>query len=330
MSTAPQVTRFAPSPTGRLHLGNARTALFNLPRRASERRALRPAHRGHGRRSAARSATSGNCSRTCAGWASSGTRARTSVARTAPTGRASAAAHYAPAIAPARRPQGSRTPASARPRNCTVAPHAARRRSSAAIRGHLRSAPPAARSRSAIAEGRAHAHRASACPTRAHRRVRRPDSRPAAIRDRRHRRLRRSPCGRQAAFFLGNAVDDAAMGVTLVLRGDDHLANTPRQILLLEALGLPVPRYGHLPLVLGAVGRTAVEARGRRQAARAARAGLPSRRALELSACASATPAAATSGSSRPRCRRTSTSRAPAARRRASTRRSCGTGSARP
>jgi glutamyl-tRNA synthetase len=56
------------------------------------------------------------------------------------------------------------------------------------------------------------------------------------------------------AFFLGNAVDDAAMGITLVLRGDDHLANTPRQILLLEALGLPVPRYGHLPLVLGASG----------------------------------------------------------------------------
>jgi glutamyl-tRNA synthetase len=57
-----------------------------------------------------------------------------------------------------------------------------------------------------------------------------------------------------AAFFLGNAVDDAAMDVTLVLRGDDHLANTPRQILLLEALGLPVPRYGHLPLVLGSSG----------------------------------------------------------------------------
>jgi glutamyl-tRNA synthetase len=57
-----------------------------------------------------------------------------------------------------------------------------------------------------------------------------------------------------AAFFLSNALDDAAMGVTLVLRGDDHLANTPRQILLLEALGLPVPEYGHLPLVLGPSG----------------------------------------------------------------------------
>jgi glutamyl-tRNA synthetase len=57
-----------------------------------------------------------------------------------------------------------------------------------------------------------------------------------------------------AAFFLGNAVDDAAMGVTLVLRGDDHLANTPRQILILEALGMPVPTYGHLPLLLGDAG----------------------------------------------------------------------------
>jgi glutamyl-tRNA synthetase len=59
---------------------------------------------------------------------------------------------------------------------------------------------------------------------------------------------------RSASFFLCNALDDAAMAVTLVLRGDDHLANTPRQILLLEALALPVPRYGHLPLLLGPTG----------------------------------------------------------------------------
>ncbi len=52
------------------------------------------------------------------------------------------------------------------------------------------------------------------------------------------------------SFFLGNAIDDSAMGITLVLRGDDHLANTPRQLLLLEALGMPRPDYGHLPLVL--------------------------------------------------------------------------------
>lgn len=54
-----------------------------------------------------------------------------------------------------------------------------------------------------------------------------------------------------AAFFFGNALDDALMGVSHVLRGEDHVANTPRQILLLQALGLPVPAYGHLSLLVG-------------------------------------------------------------------------------
>jgi glutamyl-tRNA synthetase len=57
-----------------------------------------------------------------------------------------------------------------------------------------------------------------------------------------------------AAFFFCNAVDDALMGVTQVLRGDDHLTNTPRQLLLLAALGLPAPRYGHLGLLTGSDG----------------------------------------------------------------------------
>ena len=57
-----------------------------------------------------------------------------------------------------------------------------------------------------------------------------------------------------AAFFFSNAVDDARMGVTHVLRGEDHLANTPRQLLILEALSLPAPAYGHLSLLLGADG----------------------------------------------------------------------------
>jgi glutamyl-tRNA synthetase len=56
------------------------------------------------------------------------------------------------------------------------------------------------------------------------------------------------------AFFFCNAVDDAAMGVTHVLRGEDHLTNTPRQILILEALSLASPRYGHVSLIVGADG----------------------------------------------------------------------------
>jgi glutamyl-tRNA synthetase len=56
------------------------------------------------------------------------------------------------------------------------------------------------------------------------------------------------------AFFFSNALDDALMGVTHVLRGEDHLTNTPRQILLLQSLGLPVPRYGHIAMIVGSDG----------------------------------------------------------------------------
>jgi glutamyl-tRNA synthetase len=54
-----------------------------------------------------------------------------------------------------------------------------------------------------------------------------------------------------AAFFFSNAIDDSLMGITMVLRGDDHLPNTPRQLMLLDALGLPKPEYAHLALMLG-------------------------------------------------------------------------------
>jgi glutamyl-tRNA synthetase len=57
-----------------------------------------------------------------------------------------------------------------------------------------------------------------------------------------------------AAFFFCNAVDDSVMGVTQVLRGDDHLTNTPRQIMILNALGMRVPAYGHVGLLVGADG----------------------------------------------------------------------------
>ena len=56
------------------------------------------------------------------------------------------------------------------------------------------------------------------------------------------------------AFFFANAVDDALSGVTLVLRGEDHLANTPRQLLVLAALGLAAPAYGHEALITGSDG----------------------------------------------------------------------------
>lgn len=52
-------------------------------------------------------------------------------------------------------------------------------------------------------------------------------------------------------YNLCVVVDDASMGITHVIRGDDHLNNTPKQLLLYEALGYPAPEFAHLPMILG-------------------------------------------------------------------------------
>jgi len=51
------------------------------------------------------------------------------------------------------------------------------------------------------------------------------------------------------------AVDDALMGMTDVIRGDDHLYNTPKQIVVYEALGFKLPRFYHVPMILGEGGK---------------------------------------------------------------------------
>ncbi len=52
-------------------------------------------------------------------------------------------------------------------------------------------------------------------------------------------------------YQLAVVVDDASMGITHILRGDDHMSNTPKQVLLYEALGYPLPVFGHVPMILG-------------------------------------------------------------------------------
>jgi len=52
-------------------------------------------------------------------------------------------------------------------------------------------------------------------------------------------------------YILGVAADDADMGITLVMRGDDHISNTPKQIMVMQALGKDIPRFAHIPQVLG-------------------------------------------------------------------------------
>lgn len=56
----------------------------------------------------------------------------------------------------------------------------------------------------------------------------------------------------EPVFHLVVVIDDAEIGVTHIVRGEDHISNTPRHILLYEAMGLPVPKYAHIPLLLSA------------------------------------------------------------------------------
>ena len=56
-------------------------------------------------------------------------------------------------------------------------------------------------------------------------------------------------------YNLAVVSDDIAMKITLVMRGDDHISNTPKQILIYEALGAPLPTFGHLPMIHGDDGK---------------------------------------------------------------------------
>ena len=53
------------------------------------------------------------------------------------------------------------------------------------------------------------------------------------------------------SFMFANAIDDSMMQVTHAIRGEDHLTNTPRQLMILQALEMPAPQYGHASLILG-------------------------------------------------------------------------------
>ena len=56
-------------------------------------------------------------------------------------------------------------------------------------------------------------------------------------------------------YNLAVVSDDIAMRITLVMRGDDHISNTPKQIVLYQALGAPLPRFAHLPMIHGLDGK---------------------------------------------------------------------------
>lgn len=56
-------------------------------------------------------------------------------------------------------------------------------------------------------------------------------------------------------YNFATVVDDAMMKITHIIRGDDHLSNTPRQVMVYEALGAPVPTFAHISMILGADGK---------------------------------------------------------------------------
>ncbi|HET6980850.1 MAG TPA: tRNA glutamyl-Q(34) synthetase GluQRS [Myxococcaceae bacterium] len=84
------------------------------------------------------------------------------------------------------------------------------------------------------------------------------------------------------SYQLAVVVDDAEMGITHVLRGDDLLASTPRQAQLCETLGLPVPAYAHVPLLLGPDGKRLAKRAGTPSLAELRERGIPRDRLIGL------------------------------------------------
>ena len=84
------------------------------------------------------------------------------------------------------------------------------------------------------------------------------------------------------SYQLAVVVDDAELGITHVLRGDDLLGSTPRQMQLCEALGLPVPVYAHVPLLLGPDGKRLAKRAGTPSLAELRERGIPPERLVGL------------------------------------------------
>lgn len=81
--------------------------------------------------------------------------------------------------------------------------------------------------------------------------------------------IKSSRAGGGPTFHFANVVDDATMGITHVLRAQEHLMNTPKHVAMFEALGLTPPAYGHMPLIFNSDG-SKMSKRDKAKAARAA------------------------------------------------------------
>lgn len=251
MSAAAVVTRFAPSPTGELHLGNVRTALFSLlwARRAGGRFVLRVEDTDVARTTQEHMAA---LERDLMWLGLEWDEGPGRDGAHGPYRQSERGSLYAPLLARLEQEDG------AYPCFCSSTELELSRRAQLAA-----GRPPRYAGTCAALDASERAARRAA-GARATLRFRVPADRLLQFDDLVHG-PQRVDCAHigdfvirredgTPAFFFANAVDDSLMQVTHVLRGEDHLANTPRQLLVLEALSLRAPHYGHLPLLTGADG----------------------------------------------------------------------------
>lgn len=247
-ASGPQTTRFAPSPTGELHLGNARTALFNylLARHVGGRFVLRIEDTDTERSREEHTTALLLDLRWLAMEWDAGPDREDDRGPYRQSRRSGLHAQYFDAL----EQKGAVYPCFCSPLELEVS----RRAQLAAGR------PPryAGTCRDLSPEQRAQKRAQGTAPTL---RFRVPTGRQIQFMDFVHGPqsfvsddigdfvVRRADGG--ASFFFSNAIDDAHMGVTQVLRGEDHLTNTPRQLMILDALELPAPSYGHVSLIVG-------------------------------------------------------------------------------
>lgn len=249
--TANVVTRFAPSPSGALHLGNVRTALFNwLYARQNQGRFLLRIEDTDRERSTepAVAAVMRDLAWLGLDWDAGPDREDSA----GPYRQSARAASHASAL------QQLEASGSAYPCYCTTLELEVARRTELAAGRPPRYTGPCG---GFTAEDRA---RAEAQGRIASLRFRMPRGETIAYDDlvRGPQRFLADDLGDfvirrgdgTASFLFSNAVDDAAMGVTHVLRGEDHVANTPRQHAIMRALGVTPTQYGHLPLLVGETG----------------------------------------------------------------------------
>jgi glutamyl-tRNA synthetase len=246
--SVPVVTRFAPSPTGELHLGNVRTALFNqlLARHMGGRTILRVEDTDTERSTAAfTDALVRDLQWLGLEWDEGPDRGGPA----APYRQSERRGRYAQRFAELER-RGLAYPCFCSPLELDVS-----------RRAQLAAGRPPRYAGTCRELGRAERARRIAAGSQPTLRFQVPAGRVIEFADFVHgvQRFATDDIGDfiirrtdgSAAFFFCNALDDAEMGVTHVLRGEDHLTNTPRQLLLLEALALPAPQYGHVSLLVG-------------------------------------------------------------------------------